>query len=206
DLILSNDPADLTDRIYDKMDGFEVLTHDYHLFPVTEQVPQDPIVSAVLEPYEQGLDAMANLELLVGYALDGSRRNATGGGDSPLGNMISSAMWLRLGIQTDFSLTNSTGIRADLVPGPVTVEQMYNIFPFDNSITKMQLSGQEVQDLFDFVARRSAGRGCVSQAQIAGARVVIDCTKNGGFGPGVATNIFIDTPKDKNNQQLHCTS
>jgi 5'-nucleotidase len=75
----------------------------------------------------------------------------------------------------------------------VTVEQMFNIFPFDNSISKMQLSGLEVQDLFDFVARRSAGRGCVSQVQIAGARVVIDCTKvkEGAGAPGVASNIYI---------------
>jgi 5'-nucleotidase len=39
----------------------------------------------------------------------------------------------------------------------------------------MQLSGLEVQQLFDFVARRSAGRSCVSQSQIAGARVRINC-------------------------------
>ncbi len=194
DLILSNDPKDLSDRDYDPNDGFEVLTNDFTLFPVNEQVPEDPIVSSLLEPYHQGLDSLANLELLVGYALDGSRRNATSGGDSPLGNLISAAMWLRLGIQTDFSLTNSTGIRADLVPGPVTVEQMYNIFPFDNSITKMQLSGVEVQELFNFVARRSTGRGCVSQVQIAGARIVIDCTKQDEDGrQGIASNIYIGT-------------
>ena len=52
---------------------------------------------------------------------------------------------------------------------------MFNIFPFDNSITKMQLSGVEVQEMFDFVARRSASRGCVSQVQIAGARVRLNC-------------------------------
>jgi 5'-nucleotidase len=198
DLILSNDPADLTSRDYQKEDAFEVLTHDYQLFPVTEQVPNDPIVLSVLEKYAQGLDALANLDLLVGYALDGSKRSSTSGGDSPLGNLIAAAAWLRLGIQTDFSLTNSTGIRADLLPGPVTIEQMFNIFPFDNSITKMQLSGQEVQELFDFVARRSAGRGCVSQVQIAGARVILDCTKQSDSGPGVATNIYIgavDPPK-----------
>jgi hypothetical protein len=59
----------------------------------------------------------------------------------------------------------------------------------------MQLSGVEVQDLFDFVARRSAGRGCVSQAQIAGARVVVDCAKkkSADLSPGVATNIYIGT-------------
>ncbi|MFO0763112.1 MAG: 5'-nucleotidase C-terminal domain-containing protein [Byssovorax sp.] len=207
DLIVSNDKDDLKDRKYDPVNGFEVLTHDYHLFPVNEQVPEDPIVSSLLEPYHQSLDSLANLDLLVGYALDGSKRNATTGGDSPLGNLISAAMWLRLGIQTDFSLTNSTGIRADLVPGPVTVEQMYNIFPFDNSITKMQLSGQEVQDLFDFVARRSTGRGCVSQVQIAGARVVIDCTKVDSEGrQGVAEAIYIGTftPSIKCNKDLDC--
>jgi 5'-nucleotidase len=194
DLVLSNKKDDLpAGDSYDPVDGFEVISQDYKLFPVNEQVPQDPIVATTLEPYAQGLDALANLDLLVGYALDGSRRFSTSGGDSALGNMIAAAMWLRLGIQTDFSLTNSTGIRADLVPGPVTVEQAYNIFPFDNSITKMQLSGVEVQDLFNFVARRSAGRGCVSQVQIAGARIVIDCQQklNESSAPGVATNIYI---------------
>ncbi|MBK8251581.1 MAG: 5'-nucleotidase C-terminal domain-containing protein [Polyangiaceae bacterium] len=212
DLVLSNNPDDFKDdpeKVYDPLNGFESLTHELKLFPVTENEPNDPIVYELLEPYGQGLDALANLELLVGYALDGSRRFSTTGGDSPLGNMVATAARLRLGVQTDFSLTNTTGIRADLVPGPVTVEQMYNIFPFDNSITKMQLSGCEVKDLFDFAARRSAGRGCVSQVQIDGARVVIDCsayTKKGqvdpGFEscpvpgedqirPGVATHVFI---------------
>ncbi|WP_437670867.1 bifunctional metallophosphatase/5'-nucleotidase [Sorangium sp. So ce131] len=192
DLVLSNDPSELGAG-HDPLNGYEVLSKRYELFPVTENVPADPIVSAVLEPYAQGLDALASLDLLVGYALDGSRRVSTSGGDSPLGNLIAAAMWLRLGIQTDFALTNTTGIRADLVPGPVTVEQMFNIFPFDNSISKMQLSGLEVQDLFDFVARRSSGRGCVSQAQIAGARVVIDCTarRDQGSAPGVASHIYI---------------
>jgi 5'-nucleotidase/UDP-sugar diphosphatase len=205
DAILSNNPDDFEDKdSYDPNDGFEVISHSYELFPVNERVPADPIVATTLEPYAQGLDALANLDLIVGYALDGSRRFSTSGGDSPLGNLIATAMWLRLGIQTDFSLTNTTGIRADLVPGPVTVEQMYNIFPFDNSITKMQLSGVEVQDLMNFVARRSAGRGCVSQVQIAGARVVIDCQKKltPTSAPGVATNIYIGT-YDPN---IECTS
>ncbi|MBL9024934.1 MAG: bifunctional metallophosphatase/5'-nucleotidase [Myxococcales bacterium] len=194
DLVVTNDERDLPPKCdpnaaqeacYDPINGFEVLTNDYTLFPVNESVPQDPIVASLLEPYAQGLDTLANLELLVGYAPDGSRRFSTSGGDSPLGNMIATAMWLRLGIQTDFSLTNTTGIRADFVPGPISVEQMYNVFPFDNSITKMQLSGVEIQQLFDFVARRSAGRGCVSQVQIGGARIVIDCTTQ------TASGIFI---------------
>jgi 5'-nucleotidase len=81
---------------------------------------------------------------------------------------------------------------------------MYNIFPFDNSITKMNLSGTEIQDLFDFAARRSAGRGCVSQVQIAGARIVMDCKKQDPDydAPGVATNIYIGVTQPKRS----CTS
>jgi 5'-nucleotidase len=111
-------------------------------------------------------------------------------------------MWLRPGIQTDFSLTNTTGIRTDLVPGPVTIDQMYNIFPFDNAITKMSLSGVEVQELFDYIAQRSSGRGCDSQAQIAGARVVLNCSillpyDQSQGNPGHATNIYIGTSSDR---------
>src|SRR5205814_1469413 len=78
---------------------------------------------------------------------------------------------LRSGVQNTFSLTNPSAIRTDRIPGPVSLEQMSNIFPFDNSISQMQLSGLEVQEMFDFLARRSSSRSCASQAQIAGARV-----------------------------------
>ncbi|MFO0662049.1 MAG: 5'-nucleotidase C-terminal domain-containing protein [Polyangiaceae bacterium] len=160
---------------YDPINGFEVITHEYQLIPVTEDTPEDSHVKALLEPYQQGLDAFVDLELVVGYSPDGVPRAAPAGGDSALGNMVATAMWLRQGVQTDFALTNTLGIRAEIVPGAVTIEQMYNVFPFDNSISKMQLSGVEVQKMFDFSARRSASRGCVSQIQIAGARVVMDC-------------------------------
>ncbi len=174
DLSFSNDPNEVGAG-YDPVNGFEAIADQYTLFPVTEETPQDPHLVNTLEPYRQGLDALIDLELLVGYAPAGVSRVAPAGGDSPLGNLVATAMWVRQGIQTDFSLTNSQGIRADIPTGPVTLEQLYNTFPFDNSITKMQLSGVEVQLLFDFNARRSASRGCVSQVQIAGSRVVYNC-------------------------------
>lgn len=180
DLVLSNDRnlvSPTTDpNDYDSVNGFEVQSSRYTAFPIDARVPEDPVLVDMLQPYRRSLDLAADLDILVGYSPDGSRRFATSGGDSPLGNVVGNAIWLRLGIQTDFSLTNSTGIRTDLNPGPVTIEQMYNIFPFDNSISKMQLSGLEVQELFDFAARRTAGRGCTSQIQIAGARIRINCT------------------------------
>ena len=180
DLVMTNEPnlasPDGDPTHYDSVNGFEVLEQRYTAFPITAQTPEDPVLVDMLQPYRRVLDNVADLDTLVGYSPEGAKRIAAQGGDSPLGNIVGNAIWLRLGIQTDFSLTNSTGIRTDLNPGPVTIEQMYNIFPFDNSITKMQLSGVEVQQLMDFSARRAAGRGCTSQIQIAGARVRLNCT------------------------------
>ncbi len=160
---------------YDPRDRWEVVSHRYTLFPVDSTVPEEPTMKQLLEPYARALDTLANLDTLIGYAPAEISRTATGGGDSPLGNLVSTSMWLRLGVQTDFALTNTLGIRDAIPPGPVTIDQMYNVFPFDNSITTMNLSGFEVREMFDFVARRSSGRGCNSQAQIAGARVVLVC-------------------------------
>ncbi len=180
DLVLSNDPAlvgpEGRTENYDVVNGFEVVSTRYNAFPIDVKVPEDPVVVDMLQPYRRSLDLVADLDTLVGFSPQGSKRFSTSGGDSPLGNVVGNAIWLRLGIQTDFSLTNSTGIRTDLNPGPITIEQMYNIFPFDNSISKMQLSGAEVQEVFDFAARRTASRGCTSQIQIAGARVRFNCT------------------------------
>ena len=183
DLVLSNDPAltappgaSVQQIEENKLNGFEVVSSRYNAFPIDATVPEDPVLVDMLQPYRRSLDLAADLDILVGFSPEGSKRIASTGGDSPLGNVVGNAIWLRLGIQTDFSLTNSTGIRTDLNPGPITTEQMFNIFPFDNSITKMQLSGLEVQQLFDFAARRSASRGCASQIQIAGARIRLNCS------------------------------
>lgn len=160
---------------YDPVNGFEVLAHNQQVFAIDNDVAEDRRMTALLEPYKFALKDVGNLDLLVGYAPAEVRRVSPNGGDSQLGNLVATSMWLRLGVQTDFSLTNTTGIRADLPRGPVTLENLFNVFPFDNAITKMQLSGGEILELFDFIARRSKLRGCTSQVQIAGAFAVYNC-------------------------------
>ena len=58
---------------------------------------------------------------------------------------------------------------------PITIEWLFNVFLFENSITTMYLSGREVVEMFDFIARRSSDRGCSSQAQVAGVNAVLQC-------------------------------
>ena len=47
-----------------------------------------------------------------------------------LGNLVARSMQLQQGVEAEFALTNSLGIRDDFYPGALTNEQMYNVFLF----------------------------------------------------------------------------
>jgi 5'-nucleotidase len=154
----------------------EVLSHDYEVIPLDNRVPENGDMQDLLEPYERELKQQLDLDRVVARSSDVIRRFGVSGGDSPLGNLVAEAMQLRPGIETDFGMTNSLGIRADIQRGDITVEEIFNVLPFDNTIVTMFLTGTEVQEVFDYVTRRSAGRGCNAQVQISSARFVMDCT------------------------------
>ncbi|MEJ7600168.1 MAG: bifunctional UDP-sugar hydrolase/5'-nucleotidase [Kofleriaceae bacterium] len=149
-------------------------------------IPNDPEISNLMWPYSVKINQEIDLNGVFSYVNPETdakvTRNDLSGGDSQLGNMVARSMQLTEGVEAEFAITNSLGIRADFERGPLTVEQMFNVFPFENTITVMYLSGVEVQETLDFVARRSADRGCRTQAQVSG--ISFDMVCNGDCGNG----------------------
>lgn len=139
---------------------------------------EDRNTTQLLVPYLTELDVKLNLTSLFAYAPRNiERRNNASGGDSPLGNILADSMRRRQGVEAEVALSNSLGIRDNLYAGPLTQEAMFNVFPFENTINVMFLSGSEMQELFDFIAERSASRGCGAQAQVSGVRFTMDCAQ-----------------------------
>jgi 5'-nucleotidase / UDP-sugar diphosphatase len=142
------------------------------------QKQEDVVTAGLLQPYVTGLDFALSLPQIYAYAnRDIERRNSSTGGDSPLGNLTADSMRVRQRVQAEMALTNTLGIRDNLYAGPINQESMFNVFPFENTINIMYLSGKEMQEMFDFVSERSAERGCQAQAQISGARFQMDCAQ-----------------------------
>jgi 2',3'-cyclic-nucleotide 2'-phosphodiesterase (5'-nucleotidase family) len=54
----------------------------------------------------------------------------------------------------DFAVINIGGIRNTLNQGPITIRNMYEIYPFDNRIVLLELSGRAVEELFDSIAQK----------------------------------------------------
>ena len=171
-----------------------IVSFAYKNLPVDKTIPEDADVAQLMWPYSVRLSQEIDLNGVFAYvgpelkagdpALSGGGqpvapvkilRNDQGGGDSQLGNLVARSMQVQQGVDAEFAITNSLGIRADFESGPLTNEQMFNVFPFENSITVMYLSGQEVKDTLDFIARRSASRGCRTQAQVSGITFDMVC-------------------------------
>jgi len=150
----------------------KVSGYTYINIPIDSKVPDDPDVANLLWPYSVALNRDIDLNGVFAFenVAGGGQINRadTTGGDSQLGNLVARAMQVQTGIEAEFALTNTLGIRDNFYPGPLTIEQMFNVFPFENTIAVMYLSGTEVQEMLDFVARKSADRGCKTQAQVAG--------------------------------------
>ncbi|HMG21723.1 MAG TPA: bifunctional UDP-sugar hydrolase/5'-nucleotidase, partial [Kofleriaceae bacterium] len=156
-----------------------ITSFSYVNLPVDRSVNDDPAVANLMWPYSVKLNQDIDLNGVFSYIApsDGGKivRSDTTGGDSQLGNLVARSMQLHQGVEAQFALTNSLGIRADFERGPLTIEQMFNVFPFENTIVVMYLSGQEVKDTLDFVSAKSATRGCATQLQAAGITFDMVC-------------------------------
>ncbi len=200
-------------RVEHDSGGFEtvhnpVVSHSYTLFPVDNAVPQDPATLEILQEYQDHLDTTYDTSQVLGHAWQKLTRYGPSGGDSMLGNFTADAMRSWPGVETEFAMNNTLGVRADIgtddvdCTGPgepagcewdITLDDLYNSFPFDNTITTMFLSGREVQELLDYATQRSTDRGCQSQIQVSGMTFTMNC------GLGVAQDIVINgEPMDPN--------
>ncbi len=152
-----------------------LVSHTYKPIPIDSTIPDDADMEFVIAPYERELARRLDLRKIVGYAPMKLNRFGSNGHDSPLGNFLADQMVYRQRSEADFGATNSLGIRTDVNQGPVTNDQLYNVFPFPNTLTTMTLSGTEVWSLLDYNTYRSMNRGCQSQLQLSGVRYTLDC-------------------------------
>ena len=68
--------------------------------------------------------------------------------ETSLGDFCADAM--RLTLSTDIGLQGGGSIRADLKAGELRFDDIFNVFPFDNTTCIAELTGQEILDVLEF--------------------------------------------------------
>jgi 2',3'-cyclic-nucleotide 2'-phosphodiesterase (5'-nucleotidase family) len=112
----------------------------------------------------------------LGVIVDGPIRRAAEG-ESPLGNLFADAMRESMpaaDAAIGYNLV-AGGLRADLPEGPLTFGGLYDVFPFDNRLVQVTLTGAELRQMFFDEIQRDR-RGALA---IAGIRVTATCSAAG---------------------------
>jgi 5'-nucleotidase len=109
----------------------------------TDAVEPDPQVRAIVDRYQERVTDV--LGRTVGETRTEITRQA---GESEMGNFVTDSMRTYLA-GVDFAFTNSGGLRADIDAGPITLEELYGVLPFNNTLVTMDLTGEQVRQALE---------------------------------------------------------
>jgi 5'-nucleotidase/UDP-sugar diphosphatase len=153
---------------------------------LTDSVPPDPEVKAIVDRYQAQLDEA--LGQVVGEATTDILR---GPGETEMGNFVADSMRTYLP-DVDFAFQNAGGLRADIAAGPITLEEIYAVLPFNNTLVTMNLTGAQVEQVLEEGANSQYGT-----VQVSGLKWAYDA--DAPFGNRVTRVTLPDgTPIDPN--------
>jgi 5'-nucleotidase len=136
------------------------LGADAQLVPATflgGQVVADPEVEALVAPALARVEEVQRRPLGVSTTAPLKRDYEA---ESALGDVLTDA--LREMEKADVSLLNSGGLRANLKSGPLTYGDLYEVLPFDNTVSTVTVTGDELRRLL--AAAYGAGNGVFQQS------------------------------------------
>jgi 5'-nucleotidase len=115
-------------------------------------VERDASLASLLEPFQAQVRELQERDTGVRV---GSRLGRSYAKESPLGDVLADA--LREAAHADVALMNPGGLRADLPAGPLTYGALYEVLPFDNTVSTLRVTGAQLQQLLSLAYSRPDG-------------------------------------------------
>lgn len=120
----------------------------YRLIPVNSRLDNrvDPTFSGIIEDY--AAEVKEKMDVKLGYAPYELRRGTP---ESPLGNLSADGLiWAAKkfhNVDADVAVYNAGGVRANIAKGNVTLGDVYAVFPFDNVLSLVTITGRNLRSL-----------------------------------------------------------
>lgn len=114
--------------------------------------PVDSSLVTMLQPYKKGVDTQ--MRVVIGHT-DIPLTKAQP--ESTLGNFVADAQLMAAKVidpKTEISISNYGGIRVPYIdPGPITRGKMYELMPFDNMLTIVDIPGTILKQFCDHISK-----------------------------------------------------
>ncbi len=122
-----------------------------------DSLPREDALEATILPYRQQLQV--KMGTVIGYVAEEMPKRQP---ESSLTHWLGDVMYISAtGItdrRVDFGLMNYGGIRLpSLAAGQITVGKVYELMPFDNFVSLVDVPGAALQELFDMIAAAKGG-------------------------------------------------
>jgi 5'-nucleotidase len=159
--------------------GGKRVESKWELIPVTDEIPAQPEVAALVKQYEDLTAARFNVVVgATNLPLD-TRGEVVRTQESAVGDLI--ADLARAAMDADVALINGGGIRGDTVvpAGPLRRGDVLRILPFANKVVKLDVSGMALREALEnglSQVEKAAGRF----PQVSGIRYVFDPSRPAG--------------------------
>jgi 5'-nucleotidase / UDP-sugar diphosphatase len=124
----------------DDQGAWHVERYRARLIPITPDIPEDPEVAAVVDRYWKPIAGRFG-EVIGEAAGDFVAR----GDDLAHYNLF--ADLIRNSCKTEIGLENLGGIRSDLVEGKITLADLVNMDPFNNTVVTFGISGRRLKEV-----------------------------------------------------------
>jgi 2',3'-cyclic-nucleotide 2'-phosphodiesterase (5'-nucleotidase family) len=101
-------------------------------------------------------------------------------GETNLGNFIADGMLAKaktINPNTVIALQNGGGVRETVAAGNVTLESVFKVLPFGNTLAIMNLKGSEIKAALEHAVKTAPGTANGAFLQVSGLRFTYDSTK-----------------------------
>src|SRR3989344_5577170 len=126
-----------------EVEAGRVVSHRHALIPVDDHWPEDPemtgLVDAVMAPHR------ALLSEVVGRTIVPLHRYAMP--SAPMDDVLLDAIAAAADVEIAFS--NGWRYGAPMAPGPVTLNDLYNIIPMNPPVSRVDLTGAEIRQMLE---------------------------------------------------------
>lgn len=161
---------------------YEVVNSTYQSIHVNAiYAGTDTVISAFIDPYRVEIQKEMNVVIATSeFPIEAGKPEGT------LNNLVADAVY-KMGKmkyknkndgEIDFCLLNYGGLRKGLPKGEIMLGNVFELMPFDNKLSVLTLKGEQIVELFDFLAKKIEGH------PISNCSIVVE--------QNVATHVLID--------------
>ncbi len=156
----------------DTQGGWRIERYRARLIPITSNIPEDAAVASVVARYWKPI--AAKYGEMIGRA---SADFAESGDDLAQYNFVADTV--REAYGTEIALENTGGLRAPLIKGNITLGDLVDLDPFDNTVVTFKITGRQLKEiLLKYLPAVSGLRYRVQNGQLlavsVGSRALVD--------------------------------